>query len=198
MTVKDGHNDMNHRLKRRVRFIQCYRRSPVWDTNISPPELIEFLESHPSGRALDIGCGTGTNLITMAEKGWTVEGIDFIAKAVRTARRKIEKRDLPIHVQHGDFLVSPLPAASYDLILDIGCYHSFPPEDKQIYEKKVIRSLVQGGYYLLYGFLKSDTSKQGITSQDLERLSERLKKVKDERSLGVRERPAAWLLFQRV
>lgn len=189
---------MNHRLRRRVRFMQCYRRSPVWDTNISPPELIEFLQNHPAGRALDIGCGTGTNLITMAEKGWMVEGIEFIAKAVRTARRKIKNRGLPIHVQHGDFLVSPLSAASYDLILDIGCYHSFPDEDKRIYEKKVTQSLVEGGYFLLYGFLKTDISKSGITSHDMERLSNRLKLVKDERSQGVRERPAAWLLFQRV
>ena len=198
MTVKKGHNEMNHRLKRRVRFIQCYRRSPVWDTNISPPELIEFLENHPAGRALDIGCGTGTNLITMAEKGWTADGIDFIAKAVRSARHKIKNRDLPIHVQHGDFLGNSFPAAAYDLILDIGCYHSFPQEDKRIYEKKVTQSLAQEGYYLLYGFLKTDTSRQGITSHDLARLAERLKIVKDERSLGVRDRPAVWLLFQRI
>ena len=189
---------MYQRLKRRVRFFQSYQRTPLWDTNISPPELIDFLESHPAGRAFDIGCGTGTNLITMAEKGWVVDGVEFIAKAVRAARRKIKNRDLPIYIHYADFFSYPILAASYDLVLDMGCYHSLPDEDKRSYEKKIARSLVHGGYYLLYGFLKTDAHRHAITSFDIEMLSAKLKFLKYERSLGVGERPAAWLLFQRI
>ncbi len=189
---------MYDRLKRRVRFFQSYQRSPLWDTNVSPPELIDFLENHPAGRAIDIGCGTGTNLITMAEKGWVVEGVEFITKAVRTARRKIKDRDLPIHIHYADFFSYPILAASYDLVLDMGCYHSLPDEDKRLYEEKVAHSLVHGGYYLLYGFLNTDAHRHAITLNDIEMLSTQLTLLKDERSLGVGERPAVWLLFQRT
>jgi len=29
-----------------------------WDSGITPPEIIEFLEMAPAGSALDLGCGT--------------------------------------------------------------------------------------------------------------------------------------------
>src|SRR3989304_4662406 len=40
-----------------------------WDRGVSPPELIAFLDSHPPGRALAIGCGTGTDAPTRAGGG---------------------------------------------------------------------------------------------------------------------------------
>ena len=195
--LKDEYIGMLQRLKRRARFFQSYCKSPLWDTHVSPPELFNFLMNHPAGKALDIGCGTGTNLITMAEKGWVVDGVEFIGKAVRAARRKIYGKNLPIHIYHTDFLTRTFPAASYDLILDMGCYHSLPDEDKRLYEEKVTKSLVHGGYYLLYGFLQTTAPRQAITSNDLQILSTHLKLIRDERSLGVGDRPAAWLLFQR-
>ena len=63
-------------------------QTPPWDTGISPPELINYLESHTPGLALDLGCGTGTNVITMAEYGWQVTGVDFVRRAISKARDK--------------------------------------------------------------------------------------------------------------
>ncbi len=71
-----------------LHFVGLYYRQPRWDTGISPPELIAFLESHPASRALDLGCGTGTNAITMAGYGWQVTGVDFVGRAIRAGRRK--------------------------------------------------------------------------------------------------------------
>ncbi len=45
-----------------------------WDTGISPGELANFLDTHPPGRALDLGCGTGTNAIAIANHGWEMVG----------------------------------------------------------------------------------------------------------------------------
>ena len=53
---------------RRLSFLLWYFRDPPWDTNISPPELLDFINRHPPGRVLDLGCGTGTNVITLAHK----------------------------------------------------------------------------------------------------------------------------------
>ena len=55
------------------------------------PSSIDFLEVNPPGKALDLGCGTGTNVITLAENGWYAEGMDFVPRAVRIARRKVEE-----------------------------------------------------------------------------------------------------------
>ena len=74
----------------RLRFFWLYfLGKPRWDTNQTPPEVIETFHSLPShGVALDLGCGTGTNVIFMAQHGWQATGIDFVAQAIRTARRK--------------------------------------------------------------------------------------------------------------
>ena len=34
-------------------------RAP-WDTGVSPPELLSFIDTHTAGRAIDLGCGTGS------------------------------------------------------------------------------------------------------------------------------------------
>jgi uncharacterized protein (DUF111 family) len=46
------------------------------------------------GRVLDIGCGTGTNVLYLAEKGFDVSGVDISKVAIRRAAAKAGKRDL--------------------------------------------------------------------------------------------------------
>ena len=55
---------------RRWMFQQRYwQGNTPWDTEVTPPEVLSFLESAQPGRALDLGCGTGTNSIVMAQRG---------------------------------------------------------------------------------------------------------------------------------
>jgi SAM-dependent methyltransferase len=184
-------------LKRRYRFFRSYHADPPWDTNISPPELLDFLTLHIPGRALDIGCGTGTNLIGLAKYGWQAEGIDYIHKAVRKARQKLQDKNLTIPVYHGDFLTSTKVRGPYDLILDIGCYHSFPDENKRRYENKIAVLLAKPGYFLIHGYLKSDSPRRGITQKDIELFSTRFHVEFAERGTGLHERPSIWMLFRR-
>ena len=40
------------------------------------------------GRAIDIGCGTGTNCKYLLDHGWDVTGVDFVPRALAVAKRK--------------------------------------------------------------------------------------------------------------
>ncbi len=127
--------------------------SPRWDTGISPPELIAHLERFPAGRAIDLGCGTGTNLITMASQGWDVTGIDVTYLAIRQAKRKAKAAGVSVHVQRGD--VSRLEGITgpFDLALDIGCFHSLDDDKRAEYQKSISRVVHPGGIFLLYSWL---------------------------------------------
>lgn len=64
---------------------------PPWDSGITPPELVALVEGPDAlapGRALELGCGTGTNAVYLARHGWQVAAVDLVDRAVRQARRR--------------------------------------------------------------------------------------------------------------
>jgi cyclopropane fatty-acyl-phospholipid synthase-like methyltransferase len=140
-----------------------------WDTGITPPELLNFMAARPPGNALDIGCGTGTNAITLAKRGWEATGIDFSAQAIARARRKARHAGLDIRFLQGDVRALGELPGPYDLCLDIGCFHSLPLGARKTYADRIHGLLGAGGTYLLYTFLKppDDTVSSWPSEQEL-------------------------------
>lgn len=82
----------------------------------------ELLVSHlpePPARIADLGCGTGTLSVLLAEAGYEVDGLDFSARMVELAERKADGIAGVRFVQ-ADAFDPPLPQASYDVVL---CRH---------------------------------------------------------------------------
>lgn len=128
-----------------------------WDSGKSPPELVaevEGADALPAGRALDLGCGTGTNSVYLASHGWEVTGIDLVGRAVAAARRKARAASVSPRLLHGD--VTHLGELSvgqgYGLVLDLGCFHSIPAERREAYAEGVTRAAAPGAILLLFGF----------------------------------------------
>jgi len=132
-----------------------FHRTP-WDTGITPPELFAYLDSHPPGRALDLGCGTGTNVITMTRRDWQVVGIDVSKLAIRRARKKARKANLSIALFQEDVTQLEFLAEPFDLVLDIGCFHSLPLETRARYAAHLKRLVKPAGTYLLYAWLHDE------------------------------------------
>lgn len=86
-----------------------------WDTNITPPEVMEFLATATPGRALDLGCGTGTNAVTLARHGWQATGVDFSPKAIREARRKAQQAGLKIDFYCADVADLGMLSGPFDI-----------------------------------------------------------------------------------
>jgi len=171
-------------------------RKPRWDTGISPPELLEFLKSHQPGRALDLGCGTGTNVLTMAQQGWEVTGVDFIPAAVKAARGKMKKNRITARIINDNVTCLDKVTGTYNLALDIGCYHSLNNQAKLKFESNLIRRLAPGGTFLLYGFLSTPGKEAGISAADIERLSASLPMQRRQDGQD-RQRASAWFEFQK-
>jgi SAM-dependent methyltransferase len=158
-----------------------------WDTGVTPPEVVELVERGDlaPGRALDLGCGTGTNCLYLARHGWEAVGVDFSALAIRRARRKARRARANCRFHRADvtdlaFLAGPLTldvssalrAGPFDLALDIGCLHGVPPERWERYASGVARLVRPGGLYMLYAFLpRPDRSPaRGVSPDQIRRL----------------------------
>ena len=62
------------------------RRGPLF--GVEPNRfLVAEVADLPPGRALDVACGAGRNAVWLAERGWTVTGVDFSDVALENARR---------------------------------------------------------------------------------------------------------------
>lgn len=146
--------------RRQFRFTWLYLRGRTpWNTGIVPPEIVAWLESagRVPGRALDLGCGTGTTSLFLARQGWQVVGVDFALPAVRRARREARRQGLDgsatfirADVSRPDLLRE---AAPFDLAVDIGCLHGLTPPQQTAYAAHLVRLLRPGAIFLLYAFL---------------------------------------------
>jgi cyclopropane fatty-acyl-phospholipid synthase-like methyltransferase len=185
---------------RRLLFQYWYFRQPPWDTGISPPELLEFIETHPPGRAIDIGCGTGTNVITLTRAGWRVTGVDFAPRAIALARQKIKREGLQADLSVNDATTLKGVAGLFDLALDIGCFHGMPQDKQADYLNQVDRILAPNGSWLMYGMLKPESALPGpgLTEADINVISTRLTPVRRQNGIDTtRGRSSAWFLFQK-
>ncbi len=185
-------------MLRRLLFNLWYYRSPPWDSGISPPELLAFIGEHPPGRALDIGCGSGTNAITLARAGWQVTGVDFAWRAIRIARKKARRQGVQVDFHLGDATRLEHFDGPFDLILDIGCLHGLSPTEQARYRRHLRRLLSPEGHFLLYAFLRQpNENRPGLTEADLLLLQEHLRLVQRQNGSERGQIPSAWLLFAR-
>jgi ubiquinone/menaquinone biosynthesis C-methylase UbiE len=183
---------------RQVYFNIYYFFDPPWDTGVSPPELFEFMEQHSPGRALDLGCGTGTNVITLAQHGWEVTGIDFANHAIRVAKRKAQEAGVTVDLHTGDVTKLEEFTEQFDFVLDIGCFHSLKPESQVTYINILQRLLAPGGHFLVYGFFRGSNSKgPGMLESTLNKFEDCFDQVNREDGVNRFQRPSVWLTYQR-
>src|SRR6185437_15837797 len=70
-----------------------------WDIGTPAPELIAVLPTLelPIKKVLEIGCGTGTNAIWLAQQGYDVTATELAPTALDTAKKKAGDAKLTIN-----------------------------------------------------------------------------------------------------
>ncbi|WP_182903600.1 class I SAM-dependent methyltransferase [Microbispora sp. H10830] len=170
------------------RALEKYYRDgkPPWDTGVTPPELVALIEGHvegraeghgeghgalPPGRALELGCGTGTNAIYLARHGWEVVAVDLVDRAIEQAREKADAAGVAVRLLHGDAtrldeLDAPGP---YDLFFDLSCYCGIPPHRRDAYAAGLTRRAAPGARLLMFGYGPGTLGDEfsGVTADEL-------------------------------
>jgi SAM-dependent methyltransferase len=119
-----------------------------WDTGVPERLLVDAWKSGrlPGKRVLDVGCGTGTNSLWLAQQGCDVLGVDISAAAVEKARQRAGKACRFAVV---DFLKDDVPGGPFDLVFDRGCFHVFDAAaDRSAFAARVARVLAPRGRWL--------------------------------------------------
>ena len=131
-----------------------------WDSGVPPPELVTFVETNRPGRSLDLGCGTGTNTVYLAQMGWDATGIDFVPRAIATAKRKAAAARVSPRLIVGDVtrLEEMGIGDGYDLLLDLGCFHSIPDAGRDDYVRGANAVAPTGATMMLFGFTRREKS----------------------------------------
>jgi len=117
--------------------------------------LIEGQDALPAGRALELGCGTGDASIYLAEHGWKVTGVDFVAKAVGKAEAKAAASKVAVTFVRADVtrLSSEGVGSGFDLIVDSGCLHGMSAGDRDAYVREVTAEAAPDARLLLVEFV---------------------------------------------
>lgn len=180
--------------------------TPPWDTGITPPEVVEVVESGevPPGRALDIGCGTGTNAIYLAQHGFDVVGVDVAWLAIRRAKQKARRAGVHVAFYTGDVLKLGTPEGPpvhgpFDFALDIGALHSLERSDREAYAAMLHRVLRVGGLYMLYAWGPREMAGRlfGLTPEETQALLGEDFHLRWMRGGEERGSPSYWYLFER-
>ncbi len=103
-----------------------------WEIHRPDCNLINMVQKTPivPCRALDIGCGTGNNVIWLQQQGFDAIGVDSNKMAIERAREKVKdaKVDCPFYMF--DFFADNIPGAPFDFAFDRGCFHHFQEHNK--------------------------------------------------------------------
>lgn len=122
-----------------------------WNINRPDYNLINTVQEYhiPGGTALDIGCGTGDNVIWLANNGFIPTGIDLSREAIKIARKRAKEREDLIHFFTLDFLKSSVEGTPFDFIFDRGCFHTYDlAEERLAFAKNAHRAIATNGLWL--------------------------------------------------
>lgn len=132
-----------------------------WDERYTGPEsvwsgdanaqLVAEASRLPAGRALDLGCGEGGDVIWLAGQGWTVTGADFSAQGLVRAARHAEEAGVADRCDWWEVDARTFAAdgRSYDLVTT----HFLHPPDRGMADvtRRLAGAVAPGGHLLVVG-----------------------------------------------
>jgi len=110
--------------------------------------LAEICRRREPGRALDIGCGAGTDSLFLAQQGWDVTSLDFMPKALEYTEQRATAAGVTVTPVEAD-ITDWEPPYKYDLVLDHGLLHNMDPVRYAAYRETVLKALADNGEFVL-------------------------------------------------
>lgn len=136
-----------------------YRFWAPWDAVGVRKDLIDLLEReivdprrHP--RSIDLGCGTGANVVHLASLGFDSWGVDFSEVALRKAGKRAAGAGVEAFFVRGDLTADHIEGVegSFDFIIDFGTLDDLKGGNRALMAQTVTRLARPGTVFLEYCF----------------------------------------------
>jgi len=108
--------------------------------------------SHP--RSIDLGCGSGANVVYLAEEGFDSYGVDFSAVAIAKARERAAREGVDCTLVQGD-LTAPLVVGAegpFDILVDFGTLDDLRGDGRRRMASTIDRLSRPGSVFLEWCF----------------------------------------------
>ncbi|UNZ21273.1 methyltransferase domain-containing protein [Streptomyces sp. 891-h] len=148
-----------------------------WDDSVSDlptaaarmtQRLIESSVVAPGQHVLDLGCGTGTPALRLAQaRGVRVTGVSISRHEVDRANESSRRRKMThrVRFEHADGMALPYADASFDAAWAIECMSHMP--DRAVALGELARVVRPGGRVLIAdGYLRGSQSSLGSSTMD--------------------------------
>ena len=138
------------------RWEERYRTgSTPWDIGRPDFNLTDMVTEKPirDCNALEIGCGTGSNAVWLAQQNFSVTASDVSDIAIQKAKERASDAGVKCVFLVSDFLNDEISGAPFGLVFDRGCYHSFDSDEerKQLAENVAFHLEKEGLWLSLVG-----------------------------------------------
>lgn len=122
-----------------------------WDSGFPSEHLKSFVAEGKvkGGRVLEIGCGTGTNAIYLAQHGFDVTGVDLSKTALQKAREKAKAANVKVNFIEADLTAPPDLGAPFPFAFDRGTYHVIRRVNLSAFQAVLSKVVEASGLYLV-------------------------------------------------
>ncbi|GAC1341097.1 MAG: class I SAM-dependent methyltransferase [Candidatus Dormibacteria bacterium] len=120
----------------------------VWTTE-PDPLVVEMAGPLAVGHAVDLGCGTGRHAIWLAQRGWTVTGVDASAVGLQQAAARAASLGIDLTLVQADLADYRPPAKGFDLVLLANVHPT--AEQRAATLAQAARAVAPGGRLLIIG-----------------------------------------------
>ena len=130
------------------RYVDC---DLPWDNGKPDRNLIRVIEEFSIApcKAVEMGCGTGTNAIWLAQQGFTVTAFDLAATAIRMAKEKAAAAGVSVSFRTLDILQKSIAGNDHLFAFDRGCFHSLDEHEQRVeYVQTIYSCLSDGGLWV--------------------------------------------------
>lgn len=131
----------------------------AWHYDEPPAELVAWLDTSQLApcKAIELGCGLGSQCVALARRGFEVTGVDCSRAAITQARARAAQAGVTVDFRVADVLDSSASLQSpYGFAWDWEVLHHIFPAQRAQFVRSVAELLAPQGRYLSVAFSEQD------------------------------------------